>query len=389
VKFILVFLLLLSGCATAPVTTSAATRLLKDELFAKSNIPIDAKMVFAPSDEMKRYVRTEIAAQAEKKGEKQGLFDALYDAGQLKLQYDSELTRNAAETFAARSGNCLSLAIMTGAFAKEMGMSVRFQRIAVDENWSRNQNMFFASGHVNVVLTTRAGRAWPPSNESHSLTIDFFPPGELRGQRAQTIGENTITAMYMNNRAAEALVRGQVDDAYAWAREAVLQDAEFLASYNTLGVLYRRRGDFSGAEAAFSHVLTYDAENLSALSNLSLVLRDQRRFVDAELFAARLERVQPHSPYYFYDQAQAAMHRADYVAAKALFAREVKRAEYNPDFQFGLASALFQLGEFDRANTHLRLARDTSTTRKEHELYSAKLDRLALYRKQKGTLTAE
>ncbi len=49
------------------------------------------------------------------------LFEALYSKGQLKLEYDSAKTRNAAQAFAARSGNCLSLVIMTAAFAKEMG----------------------------------------------------------------------------------------------------------------------------------------------------------------------------------------------------------------------------------------------------------------------------
>jgi hypothetical protein len=30
--------------------------------------------------------------------------------------------------------------------------------------------------------------------------------------------------MYLNNRAVEALGQGQLDEAYGWAREAVLQD---------------------------------------------------------------------------------------------------------------------------------------------------------------------
>ena len=41
--------------------------------------------------------------------------------------------------------------------------------------------------------------------------------------RAMAVGEDTILAMYMNNRAAEALVRGRVDDAYWLAREAIRQ----------------------------------------------------------------------------------------------------------------------------------------------------------------------
>ena len=43
--------------------------------------------------------------------------------------------------------------------------------------------------------------------------------------RTREIGEDVIVAMYMNNRAVEALARGQIDDAYSWAREAIASGA--------------------------------------------------------------------------------------------------------------------------------------------------------------------
>jgi hypothetical protein len=41
------------------------------------------------------------------------------------IEYDSTVTRTAAQTYAARAGNCLSLVIMTAAFAEELGLRVR------------------------------------------------------------------------------------------------------------------------------------------------------------------------------------------------------------------------------------------------------------------------
>ena len=81
--------------------------------------------MFALSDEMRRYLRTELAGPIRAKGRQSGLIEALYGKGQLKLDYDSSMTRNAAQAFAARSGNCLSLVIMTAAFAKELGLARR------------------------------------------------------------------------------------------------------------------------------------------------------------------------------------------------------------------------------------------------------------------------
>ena len=69
--------------------------------------------------------------------------------------------------------------------------------------------------------------------------------------RSRDISEETIVAMYMNNKGVEALVDGRVDDAYAWVREAIVQSPEYLGSHNTLGVIYMRRGDLAQARQRF------------------------------------------------------------------------------------------------------------------------------------------
>ena len=62
----------------------------------------------------------------------------------------------------------------------------------------------------------------------------------------------------MNNRAAEALARGDLSDAYCWAREAMIQAPDFLSAYNTLGVLYPRHGNLAKAKKVLNHALQRD-----------------------------------------------------------------------------------------------------------------------------------
>ena len=69
------------------------------------------------------------------------------------------------------------------------------------------------------------------------------------------IDEQTVVAMYMNNRAAEALARGRFADAYAWAREAIRQDPNFTSTYNTLGAVYQRAGRPADAERAYAYAI--------------------------------------------------------------------------------------------------------------------------------------
>ncbi|MGZ8994189.1 MAG: tetratricopeptide repeat protein, partial [Burkholderiaceae bacterium] len=126
--------------------------LFKDDLFSTPSERIAAADVFALSDQMKLYLRTEIASQLRQIGSPQGLINALYERDQLQLQYDASMTRNAAEAFDARAGNCLSLVVMTAAFAKHLGLQVTYQSAYLEETWGRSGDLLVRSGHVNVTL---------------------------------------------------------------------------------------------------------------------------------------------------------------------------------------------------------------------------------------------
>jgi tetratricopeptide (TPR) repeat protein len=371
---LLLFAAILAGCATAPVT-GRYEPLFKDQLFAAPSERIDARDVFAINDAMRRYLATEIAARSLNRGFQQGLIDALYDKHQLRLEYDTEITRNAAQTFAARSGNCLSLVIMAAALAKELGLPVRYQKVLVEDAWSRSGDLYFSSSHVNLTLgTVQTDRVL--NYQVATATVDFVDPGSMRGKRLRVIEEGTIVAMYMNNRAAESLLRGKLDDAYWWARAAIEQDPRFMGSYNTLGVVYRHHGNLHEADQVLSHVLELEPGNTEVMSNLVLVLTDEGRVAEAKALAQKLAQLQPYPPFYFFNLGQIAMREGDYEKAKLMFAKEVDRDAYYHEFHFWLAAALVGLGEFKEARAQLTMAIENSTTRREHDLYAAKLDRI-------------
>jgi hypothetical protein len=113
---IVAVVLALAGCASVP--SQLPEGLVHDALFAPPSRPVRAADVFAVSAEMKAFLAEDIERLVRTKGTRRGLFEALHDKAGLSLEYDSAATRNAAEAFAARKGNCLSLVIMTAAFAK-------------------------------------------------------------------------------------------------------------------------------------------------------------------------------------------------------------------------------------------------------------------------------
>ena len=367
-------LLFLSACAVVPQTPPVAA-LLHDELFPAPATAPDVRSVFAMSDAMKAYAETELTAALRGRDPRRALIEALYAKGRLRLDYDGTLTRNAAEAFADRAGNCLSLVIMTASFARYLGLPASFQSVLGDDFYSRSGQLTMASGHVNLVLDQISRSGF--DRESHvALTVDFLSQDELRGQRTRTLDESTLVAMYLNNRAAELLVDGRLSEAYAFARGALHSDPDFHAAANTLGVIYNRAGHLAPAEAAFRHALVRDGNYVSALSNLAQLLRREGRPEEAAALQARLDRIQPVAPFQHFNQGLQAMQGGDFAKALELFRRELRLQPFQDEVHFWTASAYLELGQAESAARHLQRASDFSRTRGARDRYSAKLEQL-------------
>jgi len=372
---IVAIVLVLAGCASAP-PSQPPIAVLHDGLFTPPAQPVRASDVFAVSPEMKSFLASDIERLVRIKGTRRGLFEALHDKAGLSLDYDAAQTRNAAQAFAARKGNCLSLVIMTAAFAKEMGLAVSFQNVFADETWSRNGNFYLSIGHVNVVIGGTRIEPGYGHYDRDEMIIDFLPPADVAGLRYWVIDESTIVAMYMNNRAVETLMAGDVNGAYWWAREAVQQDPHFLSAMNTLAVVYRAHGNLAEAQQALEYVLVREPASATALANLVTVLQQRGDAAGARQASARLARIEPTAPFAYFERGLAAMKAGDYRLARDMFAREVDRAAYYHEFRFWLALADVALGDTEQARANLRVALENGPTRADRDLYAAKLERL-------------
>jgi Tfp pilus assembly protein PilF len=376
--WILSLLVVLSGCAHVSQDAASASRvaaLLNDAAFAPPAARIDTDGLFALSPEMRRHLNSsQFKGLIRTHGQAYGLMHALYDPRDLQLDYDATHTGTAAETYAARKGNCLSLVIMTAAFARAMNMNVRFQEVPLEDTWSRERGLYLVSSHVNLSLAPNG-----PATSYDSvgtLTVDFVKLPPNVSQRVRSLDEDGIVARYMNNRAAEELVQGRDAEAYWWARGALMKKPSLTAAYNTLAVIYQRSGQPRLAEQVYRAALEYEPDSLIMMQNLVPVLTANGKGGEAAALAQRIARLNPEPPYYYFDQGMAAYRSGDFTRARTLFAREVARAPYNDEFHFWLGVANFQLGELGTAEKQLALARDNSVRSDARARYSAKLAHL-------------
>ena len=360
--------LLLSGCASTRVAHEPDSPLFEDALFAPQAETIDPASVFAPSPEMLAFIESDVVPQQKERGRQQGLLDALYDGRQPWLDYDASATHTAAQAFQTRSGNCLSLVLMTASFAKQLGLGVRYQMAYTQESWSRDQSLEYLSRHVNLILLL------PPYDDQ--LLVDFAPVRANAELRTRILEENTIVAMYMNNHAVELLAQRQVDRAYWWVRAAILQDPEFHDAINTLAVVYRARGRPVEAERALGALLAVEPDNIIALDNLERVLREQDRDAEAAIVARRLQALRPVPPFHNYDLGLAALKQGRYDQARNFFQKERRRDARYDKFHASLAMAYFGLGDMARARAQMAIAVDNSTTAADRAMYSRMLEKL-------------
>lgn len=362
-----------AACSTAPSAPTSPTALLHDGLYAAAPPEVGADAVFAMSDNMRAYVDTQLSGVQGQQQRRRKLLDALRLQGRLGLDFDDGFTRNAAEAFDKRAGNCISLVVMTAAFAKHLGLPVRYQQVHVRQSFSRADTLTFASGHVNLVLTTLPPDPRRYYTEDDELTVDFVPPEDLRGTRVNVLREATVVAMFMNNRAAEHLAVKQPDLAYAWARAAVLQDPAFLPAVNTLAIVYLRSNHLAEAEAALRHVLARAPDDEPALSNLAVTLARAGRPAEAAVYAQRLASLQPHPPFHFLDLGVQALKAGDPSTARVLIARELRRQPYQHEAHYWASVTDVMLGDTAAAEKHLRQAIEHSGSPAVGARYNAKL----------------
>ena len=366
----------LAGCAATPPQSPSLAGLLDDAAFPAPAAAVTAADLCTLSPAMSAHLHSRaFRTKLREQGTARGLVSALYDKSDLQLDYDATRTQTAAQTYAQRSGNCLSLVIMTAAFARELGMRVRFQSVQTEQGWSRANTLYLLSDHVNIQLGPRAStpNAYDPDS---TLTVDFLPSGDAARLRTRELEQADIVALYMNNRAVEELVEGRSAEAYWWARGALQARPSLMAAYNTLGVIYHRSGRPLLAERVYRAALEREPDNLVVMQNLAPLLAANGKTAESTALVQRLARLNPAPPFHYFNLGMAAWHADDFARARSHFAREVARAPYNDEFHFWLGAAHLRLGELDQAVKQLALARDTSTRTDTRERYVAKLENL-------------
>lgn len=218
-------------------------------------------------------------------------------------------TTPASEVMRTGSANCVSLALLTKALADVAGIEVRFRATYREPVIDIRGDLLLQATHVRSYLNAK-----PESGTIRQLYIDYFR-GPL-SYKGNFLSEARFNAMVYNNLAAEALLRGELDQANALVQTSLQQDDHFIPSINLMAVLLRRQQHPEWARQWYQYGLAVAPHMLALLHNYQVLadqLGDQELVQQLEQQLALADSDDPFELYIQAVQAEQAGHEAQAI----------------------------------------------------------------------------
>lgn len=292
------------------------------------------------------------------------------------FRYDGA-TRTASDALAKDEGNCLSLALVTTALARLVGVQVGYQRMRDEPVFERHDKVVLVADHVRSLLFDPEREREPgdiTGMEPH-IVIDYFP--DRRRRRGGRVDEATLRSMFYANLAAEALAAEQHREAYWLLRAALEHDPASADAQNALAVLHRRIGNPGLAEAIYRHALRQHEADLNLLGNYRSLLASQGREDEVAAIDHRLAALPVRNPYDLIDRGNQAYAQGRPHLALQLYRQALERAPYLHEAYWRQAVVYHSLGDHARAQALLKTAASAAGRPRDRHLYEAKAQALA------------
>lgn len=286
-------------------------------------------------------------------------------------------TYTAAQAEQTNSGNCLSLAILTTAYAKLANIKISYVEMTAAPVYSQEGQFEFISGHV---VSKLLDPTFAPKNgvvyiTKPTIVIDYFPSKD--NWMGSAVSTDDFIAMYYRNLSADALAEKRLSDAAWLAIESFRYAPNDLAGINLMAVIYRRMGQAKQAETLYQHGLTLAEhtgnQNLNLLSNYLVLLNKQKRFTEAKKIKALVNKADDPSPFRWLNLANEALMAKELRKAKKYFQKVTEKAHYLPYGYEGLAKVYFLQGRTRWAKEQLDKAIQRTHDKQTEQRYVAKL----------------
>jgi len=375
---ILLTAIIMLGCQTIQEVSVSHKTLLYDQGFEGfENVIVESeKEIFELNDEAKAFAKSAISGIFKPKEQIKALVQQVFSRSDLNLLYRAEANTVANQTFQNRAANCLSMSIMTYALADELGFGVRFQDIEIPEFWTIREGQSLLNRHINLQILPRSTRE-RIQFVTQGSEVDFDAQATRQHFPKTLLKLNEVVAMFHNNNGADALLKKDYIKAYAYFQAAFLKAPNLSSVMGNLGYLYRLTGHYELTESSYLRALKKDKSNLTVWRNLSFLYRYMGHDGKAIEIVNRVTRKRSDNPFFHINMGDKAFSNQQWEIALEHYRRALKLDKSYHQVFFGLGKTYFELGNIQRSQYYLKLAKKKSRTEQEQSLYQAKINMLA------------
>ncbi|WP_445365539.1 tetratricopeptide repeat protein [Microbulbifer sp. ANSA001] len=369
---LLSLILFLAACSSLPSKKDKAEIDLASALSGEAILGYPVSLNELPSEDLlwlSSEVRDFLATLAPDSDSRHRLAALIraFEEREFLVQYDENSTLSAMETYRQERGNCLAFTLMMVAMARELGAEAYFNQVEVPPVWSHDEaETFVLYRHINMVSESLRGRR----------VVDFNLAAYDPVYKQFELDDTTAFSLYYSNRGIELMRAGERKQAFLHLRKAVEMSPERSDLWANLGAMYSHFGFLQEAEQSYRKSLFLKNNNLTAISNLERLYRFKGEEGLADIYAKRARFHRERNPYYLYYQAREAYEVGEYRRAEKHLRRAVWRYEGDHRFHFLLGLARYQLGNMAASRASFEEAFSLVTGPSTAKAYERKLNLL-------------
>ncbi|MDG2393816.1 MAG: tetratricopeptide repeat protein, partial [Thalassotalea sp.] len=337
---------------------------------------VEPKDIFALDAEMIEFVDTKLSRIDDPYLRAKALLTKLFNDSASTLRYNKGANLTAIDAYHQQTANCLSLTILAYTLADEANLVVKFQQVEIPEYWVREGSYNMLTGHVNLRVTGDKKSPFIVIWGNNDLLIDFDPYASRHYFTKKVISKERVTAMFYNNRGAQAIVNNEYDLAYAYFKKATQVDAEYSSAWANLGLLYKSVGHYSVAESAYKFAINLNQKNHNAWNNLAILYKSTEQMSQATAIYEYLDKVRLGNPFYHGLLGEEAFYRGDFEQSIVHYNKAKRMNPLEHEFYFGLAKAYYKLGKFKKSQSYLVKAKHHAPFKDIEDKYQTKLSLL-------------
>lgn len=346
---------LLAACAQPVPRAGPPEPLWQDEAFAAQPVSVGKADLFRLDDALLADLRSPALQASSVERRMAHLAALLFEGTAQPLAYGSGASTPAAQTWASKRGDCLSLTVLAYAMARELRLPAQMQEVPVPPLFDRRGELDYLAGHVNVFVRGQpATDRINPDLLARGAVIDFEPQAGV-AREGRALSDEAILARFYNNLGVSLLARARWPEAYAHFKAAALADPAYPATFGNLALLYQERNLAPLAERAWRHAASLHDDGGTAVRGLQRLLLSQGRQAEAAALEPALRARQHKDPYYWIGLGLDRLQHTDYAGAVTALERAQTMAQGFAEVHHYLAVAYARDGRPAQAQRQLAL----------------------------------